>query len=402
LPRAARWLVMSRRHGHYWVSTKETAFAIFGLTDYLKVSQELSPDYSVEVYLNDLFAKRNDLQPYGRALLALALHNRGDVQRARTVAAEIETSARVGGADAHWPSRYDIHGGSQSNDVEATALSLKALARITPQSEILPRAARWLVVSRRHGHYWISTKETAFAIFGLTDYLKVSQELSPDYSVEVYLNGEQVLARQMTAAAATSGQTIVIRRKGVEAGDRNEVRVVKRGPGMLYLSSSLVHYTSEEQVAARGNNQLKLTREYLRLRVVEGSDGTPAWKVEPLTGELRSGDTIVSRLHVEGEAGRYLLIEDPIPAGCEQIESVSGINLNYSADGWSDWYSAREFRDARTALFVNYFDGKATFQYAMRVQVPGQFRVAPARVEQMYQPTVQANAASGALTILDK
>jgi len=353
-------------------------------------------------YLNDLFAKRNDLQPYGRALLALALHGRNDAQRARTVAGEIETSARVGGAEAHWPSRYNIHGGSQSNDVEATALSLKALARITPQSEILPRAARWLVMSRRYGHYWRSTKETAFAIFGLTDYLKVSQELSPDYSVEVYLNGEQVLARQMTAADAASGQTIVIRRKGTEAGDRNEVRVVKRGPGMLYLSSSLVHYTSEEQVAARGNNQLKLTREYLRLRVVEGSDGTPAWKVEPLTGELRSGDTIVSRLHVEGEAGRYLLIEDPIPAGCEQIESVSGINLNYSADGWSDWYSAREFRDARTALFVNYFGGKATFQYAMRVQVPGQFRVAPARVEQMYQPTVQANAASGALTILDK
>ncbi|HVF28389.1 MAG TPA: hypothetical protein VM943_09130, partial [Pyrinomonadaceae bacterium] len=165
---------------------------------------------------------------------------------------------------------------------------------------------------------------------------------------------------------------------------------------------SLVHYTNEEQVAARGNNGLKMTREYLRLRVVEGGDGTPAWKVEPLTGELRSGDTIVSRLHVEGGAGRYLLIEDPIPAGCEQIESVSGINLNHSADGWSDWYSAREFRDARTAIFVNYFDGKATFQYAMRVQVPGQFRVAPARVEQMYQPTVQANAASGTLTILDK
>jgi uncharacterized protein YfaS (alpha-2-macroglobulin family) len=35
------------------------------------------------------------------------------------------------------------------------------------------------------------------------------------------------------------------------------------------------------------------------------------------------------------------------------------------------------------------------------VQVPGQFRVAPARVEQMYQPAVQANAASGSLTILD-
>ena len=51
---------------------------------------------------------------------------------------------------------------------------------------------------------------------------------------------------------------------------------------------------------------------------------------------------------------------------------------------------------------MTYFDGKAQFQYAMRVQVPGQFRVAPARVERMYEPDVRANSASAGLTILDK
>nr|MBA3768375.1 hypothetical protein [Acidobacteriota bacterium] len=48
------------------------------------------------------------------------------------------------------------------------------------------------------------------------------------------------------------------------------------------------------------------------------------------------------------------------------------------------------------------FDGDATFQYAMRVQVPGQFRIPPARAEMMYQPTVQANTASSVMTILDR
>src|SRR2546429_4193147 len=55
-------------------------------------------------------------------------------------------------------------------------------------SDLLPKAARWLVKNRRNGYYWLSTKETAFAIYGLTDYLKVSKELSPDYSFEIYLN----------------------------------------------------------------------------------------------------------------------------------------------------------------------------------------------------------------------
>jgi len=97
-----------------------------------------------------------------------------------------------------------------------------------------------------------------------------------------------------------------------------------------------------------------------------------------------------------------VVIEDPIPAGCEQVEQVGGIDLNYADKDWSDFYSAREFRDARTVLFLQNFDGKATFQYAMRVQQPGQFRVAPARVEPMYNPTAQANAASATLNILDK
>jgi uncharacterized protein YfaS (alpha-2-macroglobulin family) len=96
------------------------------------------------------------------------------------------------------------------------------------------------------------------------------------------------------------------------------------------------------------------------------------------------------------------MIEDPIPAGAEQVARVSGIYLNYSLGNWSDWYSNREFRDNRTAIFMNYFDGDATLQYAMRVEVPGEFKIAPARAELMYQPTVQANTANDRLRILDK
>jgi uncharacterized protein YfaS (alpha-2-macroglobulin family) len=38
----------------------------------------------------------------------------------------------------------------------------------------------------------------------------------------------------------------------------------------------------------------------------------------------------------------------------------------------------------------------------MRVEVPGEFKIAPARAELMYQPTVQANTANDRLRILDK
>jgi alpha-2-macroglobulin len=341
-------------------------------------------------YLSDLFANRTKLTAYGRAFLALGLAERGD-KRAQVLAADIERTAKGNGAEAMW-----------DNNTEATALSVKALARVAPQSQVLPQAARWLVGHRRFGYYWLSTRETAFAVYGLIDYLKVSHELEADYSLEVYVNGEQVLQKQVTAADASSAQVFTFQRKGGEVGQSSEVRVVKHGHGMLYLTTNLTHYTNDEQVAEQGVPQLKLHREYLRLSVVEKSDGTLGWKVDPLTGDVHSGDIIVSRLRLEGEQAQYLMVEDPIPAGCEQVEEVSGIDLNHDEKGWSDWYSAREFRDNRAVLFLNYFGGKAQFQYAMRVQVPGQFRVAPARVERMYEPDVRANSASAALTILDK
>src|SRR5262249_12000826 len=234
---------------------------------------------------------------------------------------------------------------------------------------------------------------------GLSDYLKVSHELSPDYSFEIYMNGEQVLAQRVTSA---SEPVFNVLRKGSQIGNETQVRVVKHGRGALYVSTALEYFTSEEEVQAQSVPDLKLSREYLRLHVVENENGKPSWKIEPLSGELHSGDLIVVRLRATGARAQYLMIEDPIPAGCEQVAQVSGVNLSAANGQWTDWYSNREFRDNRTVFFLDYFDGDATFQYAMRVEVPGDFRAAPARAELMYQPTVQANTSNGRLQILDK
>jgi hypothetical protein len=347
-------------------------------------------------YLNDLFNQRNSLQPYGRALLALALKERND-KRADQVANELERGVVADDVSAHWNStRRPMLDFTEENNLEATALAVKALARIKPQSEVLPKAARWLVMNRNYGAYWLSTKHTAFAIYGLTDYLKASQELTPDYTVEIYVNGEPVHNRRITSA---QDQSFTLERKGSAVSGNNQIRIVKRGRGVLYFGSTLDYHTREESVAAQSSPNLKLTREYFRLKVDEAAS---KWSLEPLGGELKSGDYIVSKLTLTGAKGRQVMIEDPIPAGCEQMRSVSGIELDYSDGKWSSWFSSREFRDNRTVFFVDYFDGDDFFQYAMRVQIPGEFKVSPARAEFMYQTNVNTNTASDKKTIVDK
>lgn len=349
-------------------------------------------------YIERLFAERDKLQPYGRALLALTLsHVRMD-QHAQEVAAEIERSATVDKMTAHWetkrPARLDF---TEYDQTEGTALSLKALTHIRPDSPLLPQVARWLVSDRENGSYWNSTKDTAFAIFGLIEYVKVSRELSPSYDLEVYVNGETVVAERV----GDGTQTFVVSRKGGAVGETNHVRVVKRGKGTLYFSTSIDYYTNDENVATHGSADLNITREYLRLKV-ETMGYNLRWATEPLTGEIQSGDVIVVKLRVTGKEGRHMMIEDPIPSGAEQLESVGNLNLDSAQTGWSDWYSSREFRDRRTVFFIDHFDGDVTFQYAMRVQIPGEFVVAPARVEFMYQPERNANTASHRFAFIDR
>lgn len=47
-----RWL-MSQRQGLAWRNTQETAFIVYSMVDYLKNSDELNPDYSIRVFVNE-------------------------------------------------------------------------------------------------------------------------------------------------------------------------------------------------------------------------------------------------------------------------------------------------------------------------------------------------------------
>lgn len=350
-------------------------------------------------HLENLFAQRHNLQPYGRAMLALALSAQKMNERAQQVATEIEQSADVGKATASWQNKQVARlGFSDKNRTEGTAMSLKALALLKPQSSLLPLAARWLVAERKNGYFWNSTKDTAFAIYGLIDYVKVSRELTPSYDLEVYVNGETVVAEHVNDASAA--RTFLLNRKGSAVSATNQIRIVKRGQGTVYFSGVVEYHTNDENVAARGSSELSVSREYYRLKL-EQVGYNLKWTTVPLTGEIHSGDLLVVKLRVQGQPARRLMIEDPIPSGAEQLASVGNLNLDYTVQYWTDWFSSREFRDRRTVFFLDHFDGDTTFQYAIRVQIPGTFVVAPARVELMYEPWKNANTATGQFTFLD-
>jgi hypothetical protein len=211
----------------------------------------------------------------------------------------------------------------------------------------------------------------------------------------VWVNDREVLRQRFGAEDALSSSPPVVRLLAEElAPGANRVRIEKSGEGRLYWSARADYFSAEEKLARTGTVSLNLLREYFRL-VPSREEGKIVYRLEPLAGTLAPGDTTVVRLTVSGGEWRYLMVEDPIPAGTEFIERDDLYEIKDRPPWWYAWYSRREFHDNRVAIFQTYFSaGQAQHLYLLKVVNPGRYRVSPARVEPMYQPQFFATSDS--------
>lgn len=323
--------------------------------------------------LDEVWRQNSQLSPYGLALIGI----RSDGARANEIAERLEKSATVSETEVYWKMTRDpIMDLEWDASPDATASALKFLTRVRPQSPLLAKIAQWLVNHRDSGYYWSSTKQTATVVYGLIDYLKMSGELNPKLAGSIKVNGEQVWNKELTQADALSLNLPGLRIVPKQAS--NKVEIESSGTGRLYWSASGIHYDAQPRF--QNSRELSVRREYFR--VVSG--GT----MVAFDGAAKPGDEIVSRLTVSGADWRYLMIEDPIPAGAEWVKEQR----------W--WGTYKELRDNRAVIFETYFNKSRTYENRMKFTRPGKFRISPARVSPMYQPNVMAVSDPSSVEVL--
>jgi len=124
------------------------------------------------------------------------------------------------------------------------------------------------------------------------------------------------------------------------------------------------------------------------------------YDLDPLNGPVASGDTIAVRLTVTGTEWKYMMVEDPIPAGTEFIERDNLYELKDKPPWWEYWFTRRERHDDRMAIFQTYFpQGQKQYFYLLKVVNPGMFTISPARVQPMYQPNFLSTTESRRLEV---
>ena len=271
---------------------------------------------------------------------------------------------------------------------------------------------KWLVTNRR-GNHWKSTKDTATAVLGLADYLRLSRELSSDYVVRLTLEGavtkEVRINRENTF---TFDNQLVLAGDAVMGGKRKLI-IEKIGKGNLYYSVHLKYFTREEDIKAAGN-MIFPKRFYSRLiektRDVKRTVWVDRKPVERLVKEvyyervplkpgeeLVAGDEIEVTIDVTAQNDlEYLVFEDPKPAGCEPLRLRSGY-------AWGRYADNLELRDEKVVFFCSRLPrGTHRFSYKLRAEIPGHFHTMPCKGYAMYLPEVRGTSDEARIIIREE
>jgi uncharacterized protein YfaS (alpha-2-macroglobulin family) len=343
--------------------------------------------------LDAQWSRRKDLEPEALAMTGLAMLLEGD-SRAKQVSELLQKEAVKQGELVSWKSSYvpmlDL---TYNNDAEATAYAVRLLTKVDAANPLLPGAAQWLMLARNGGVWWDSTEQTAMVLFGLVDYLAVSHELDSDFVAEILVDGRSAGLHHFTAADAQSGALLVVNLDAQHLMDGgNDVEIVRRsGNGRIYWSSRGGYYSTQKSDYQAGTLSLNLTRDYYKLQPAQ-KDGKIVYTLQPLHGTAQVGDVLAVHEAISGSPMRYLLLEDPIPAGTEFISNEDSYPVDHRPGGWYSWFTRREFHDDHAAFFADDFGGRQEVFYLIRVVNPGNFQISPARVLPMYQQGVQATS----------
>jgi uncharacterized protein YfaS (alpha-2-macroglobulin family) len=419
------------------------AWMLHALASYHVSRKKVEVEKFQNVAFENLWNNRDKLNAYTRALLALAAHDFGYSDRAKTLVDNLQNGVKM---DLQ-PDTSVVQHGAQSSDpsvigtahwgedgifwrwsdggIEATSFALRALLAIDPRNKLIEPVTNWLIKNRR-GAQWSNTRDTAIVVLTLNDYLRTTGEIQPSMSYELRVNGTSIASKQISAADALGAPSrFAIPRELVRDGG-NEITIERKsGSGPLYFSAQAEFFSEEEPLTPAGN-EIFVRRQYFKLlNHPTLLKGFVSERVPLNDGEtVKSGDRVEVVLTIEAKNNYdYLLFEDLKPGGLETVQIRSGDNvyvrelksgsltdkniglMNFKSSndftGRTRWVY-QELRDRKVALFIDHLpEGIWQLSYEMRAEAPGSFHGLPVLGHAMYVPEIRTNGAETRIKVVD-
>jgi uncharacterized protein YfaS (alpha-2-macroglobulin family) len=371
---------------------------------------------SADEMLGYLFRDKNHLPVYAKAVAGMAHHLAEQNDKRDAIIRNIEqflvhdnenqTAYLKMGNGGYWWYWY-------GSEIEAHAWYLKLLAATKPKSKQARGLVKYLINNRKHATYWNSTRDTAYCIEAIADYMRASGENNPEAEVTVSVDGKKIKTVKITKENLFSYDNKVVIAGDALGTGKHKVEIFRKGNGALYTNAYLTVFTKENFIKKAGL-EVKVGRAYYKLERIEAKESTAGTsgqvidhKVEkykriPLKpGDmLTSGDLVEVELHIHSKNDyEYLMFNDWKPAGLETVEVRSG----YTSAHKSGMHAYMEMRNEKTSFFVRQLArGSHSVKYRLRAEIPGSFSALPAMAEAMYAPELKANSDEMKIKVKDK
>jgi uncharacterized protein YfaS (alpha-2-macroglobulin family) len=267
-------------------------------------------------------------------------------------------------------------GGSFYSDVRDESIALNALIDADPGNLQIGIMAKH-VAQKLKTRYWLSTQERAFSFLALGKLAKAAN--NSDVSAEIIVNNK-------TIATVENGQW----RGDKNALKGNNIKIVTNGKGNLY------YFWQSEGISATGSYKEEDSYLKIRKRFYDRFGN-------PLAGyTFKQNDLIIVGITLEKSYSTYIdnvVITDILPAGFEienpRTKEIPGMDWIKNASE----PTALDVRDDRIHFFVNLYDSKQVYYYAVRAVSPGEYKMGPVSADAMYNGEYHSYNGAGIIKV---
>ncbi|MEZ4314294.1 MAG: MG2 domain-containing protein [Polyangiaceae bacterium] len=370
--------------------------------------------------MNAWFEDRKTLPLFAQAQLLHALAiSKGDAKAISTLSTELESGLRLDGPVARVVSNHgDAYAVILDSDARSSALVLRGLVAARPDHPMAIRLVQGLLADR-HGGTWRSTQETAWALLAIDDYRRQQEKKSPDFIAHIFLGDTELgshrfQGRSLDQASTTVSPADVVAAAGKSLGFRVD------GEGRLFYQARL-RYSKKELPTKPLERGFYVEKTLRPVKPEELKDAVSAALKSGATS-FTAGDLVIGEITVVTTSPRnYVVVDDPLPAGFEAIDTrlaTTAPSLAGAEEGddspddeddiamgraYFSSYYIREVRDDRVLFFIDDMSaGMYRYRYLARATTHGTFVLPPARAEEMYAPEVFGRTAGATITVAPK
>ncbi len=272
-----------------------------------------------------------------------------------------------------------------------TAAALKALVALDKDDKLIPGILAYFAATKRDNR-WNSTKDTATIVYALCDYL-ARQELDPRGRPSAAFRCNDGPDQTVPFAQMAESRKVNVPAGQIRAG-ANRLTFGECTPGMMYRVT--LRYWAAGRNIPPVDHGIQVRRRYWLL-----DDKGRRAQVLSYGAEVPRGAYLESVIEAQpddpGGTMRYVLVENPRPAGCEVVPSDDG---RFDQKGTA--CLLREDREKLVAYHHDETHGQIVDRCILHAEMAGDFLVPAAHVEMMYQTDVRGHSGTFHFRVIEK